>query len=282
MENSWQLLRVESSWAQGQWDLIMKQLFGNDKFNVIVYGTFGLFFGLYWIAGSLFTFVDLTGRPKFMARYKIQENVKNYPLSRADFLDLMKVVLINQSLVFVGLLVAFKFDQWRPIISIGDLPSMSTAIGHLVFSVVVIEVLFYYFHRMLHYPPIYKRIHKKHHTWVSPVAIAAIYCHPFEQILSNIIPTMAGPFFLGSHILLLWAWIGISVLTTLITHSGYHLPFLVSAELHDFHHLKFNYNFGVIGLLDKLHGTDVLFRKSKESIRHRTLLTLRSAKELFP
>ena len=43
-------------------------------------------------------------------------------------------------------------------------------------------------------------------------------------------------------------------------HSGYHLPLLFSPEFHDYHHLKFNQCFGVIGLLDFLHGTDIKFR----------------------
>jgi len=73
------LVTMEGSWAQAQWDSVL-HFFGNDKFNVVVLGTFLLFIGLYWGAGAFFCYVDLTGRPKFMSRYKIQENVKTYPV----------------------------------------------------------------------------------------------------------------------------------------------------------------------------------------------------------
>ncbi|CAI8001216.1 Fatty acid hydroxylase domain-containing protein 2 [Geodia barretti] len=44
----------------------------------------------------------------------------------------------------------------------------------------------------------------------------------------------------------------------------------------------FNQNYGTFGLLDRLHGTDKLFRQSKEFERHRILLGLTSASQLVP
>ena len=46
--------------------------------------------------------------------------------------------------------------------------------------------------------------------------------------------------------------------------------------------LRFNQNFGVLGILDRLHGTDEVFRNSKDYERHIVLTNLMSAKELFP
>ena len=45
---------------------------------------------------------------------------------------------------------------------------------------------------------------------------------------------------------------------------------------------RFNQNFGVMGVLDRLHGTDEQFRRSKNYERHVVLLGLDSAKELYP
>ena len=72
------------------------------------------------------------------------------------------------------------------------------------------------------------------------------------------------------------------IINTLIGHSGYHLPFLPSSEAHDFHHLRFNVNYGTLGILDYLHGTDVQFRNNKAYDRHVTLTSSKSARELFP
>ena len=47
---------------------------------------------------------------------------------------------------------------------------------------------FRYYYRLLHHPRFYKRIHKLHHKWISPVSICAVDCHPFEYFLSNMLP----------------------------------------------------------------------------------------------
>ena len=39
--------------------------------------------------------------------------------------------------------------------------------------------------------------------------------------------------------------------------------FLPSSEFHDFHHLKFNVNYGVLGFLDWFHCTDGMFYEDK-------------------
>ena len=46
------------------------------------------------------------------------------------------------------------------------------------------------------------------------------------------------------HLATAWFWFSIAILQTTISHSGYHFPLLPSPEAHDFHHLKFNQNFG--------------------------------------
>jgi methylsterol monooxygenase len=55
---------------------------------------------------------------------------------------------------------------------------------------------------------------------------------------------------------------------TINSHCGYHFPFFPSPEFHDYHHLKFNTNYGVVGILDSLHGTDSMFIGSEQEKRN--------------
>jgi len=64
---------------------------------------------------------------------------------------------------------------------------------------------------------------------------------------------------LRSHLLTLWIILTIGLLTTTYDHSDYRFPWLAwygeHPQFHDFHHESFVHNFGVLGLLDRLHGT---------------------------
>jgi methylsterol monooxygenase len=86
----------------------------------------------------------------------------------------------------------------------------------------------------------------------------------------------------GSHIATMYLWTTLAILNTLNAHSGYHFPFFPSPESHDYHHLKFNQCFGVLGILDYLHGTDIQFRESKAYQRHVLSVSTTPLRETFP
>ena len=54
--------------------------FGHDEFKIKVWGTVIVSLIAYWSLGTLFTILDVTGRPKFILAYKVQENFKSYPV----------------------------------------------------------------------------------------------------------------------------------------------------------------------------------------------------------
>lgn len=60
---------------------------------------------------------------------------------------------------------------------------------------------------------------------------------------------------LHCHVVSFWVFLAVELLETTTVHSGY--DFLSGiAKKHDAHHEKFLINFGSIGLLDWVHGTD--------------------------
>jgi sterol desaturase/sphingolipid hydroxylase (fatty acid hydroxylase superfamily) len=204
----------------------------------------------------------------------------------------MSQISFNQ--LFVGLpfsfftyqlyLIKFNWDEAAlEAATTQTLPSFTRLVMEVAIFVVFEELMFFYSHLALHKSRyLYSKIHKKHHEWQATVAYAAIYAHPIEHIMSNIGPPAIGPLICGSHVATTWLWYALVVVTTLNSHSGYHLPLMPSPEAHDFHHLRYNQCFGTLGLLDYLHGTDDLFRSNKAYQRHITLTSLKSAREKFP
>lgn len=122
----------------------------------------------------------------------------------------------------------------------------------LLVCAVYIDVHFYWTHRWLHAPYMYKQVHKLHHRFKAPQAIAAVYAHPFEFIFGNMAGIALGPMFTNAHPYTCWLWYAICLVSTCGSHSGY--QFLQSTK-HDDHHKFFNWNFGVGPLCDNLFGS---------------------------
>lgn len=266
---------------QSFWDIFLAR-FGDDEYVLYIYGTNILAFSLYWVVGSLFTLLDVTNRPSWLRKYKVQPG-ENEPVKFRRLASAIGQVVFNQ--IFVAFPVSFLcfwIMKSRGLPSVHTLPTFSRVLLELGVFIVIEEIGFYYSHRLVHHRKIYKHIHKKHHEWIAPIAVVAIYCHPFEHLLSNMLPLVLGPTIMGSHVATTWLWYGLAIFNTLNTHSGYHFPFFPSPEGHDFHHLKFNECYGVLGILDYLHGTDKLFRSSAEYRRHIVSFKMDSLRDLFP
>eukprot|EP00300_Choanocystis_sp_HF-7_P006034 c14439_g1_i2.p1 GENE.c14439_g1_i2~~c14439_g1_i2.p1 ORF type:complete len:212 (+),score=28.33 c14439_g1_i2:181-816(+) len=118
---------------------------------------------------------------------------------------------------------------------------------------VIEDTTFYWCHRGLHASPfLYKTIHKIHHQCQIPVGVCSENTHPIEFVFSNILPLMAGPLLLRSHLCTTWLWIVWRIGATVDDHCGYDfpwsfyrvVPFSGSATFHDLHHSVNTGNYG--------------------------------------
>ena len=132
------------------------------------------------------------------------------------------------------------------------------------------DFTFYWSHRMLHTPFMYKHVHKWHHKFTTTVGLAAEYAHPIEFMLGNMMPTAMGPTILGPnmHLVSLIAWYIVRVGESLDGHCGYDfsfspyrlIPFSGSAAYHDFHHSANVGNYGSFFCIwDTVFGTNKPF-----------------------
>jgi len=134
----------------------------------------------------------------------------------------------------------------------------------------VLEDLYHFVaHQMLHWPLLYKHIHKLHHKHSAPFGLAAEFAHPAEVAILAI-GTIGAPLLYcylrpDLHLMTVQIWIVLRLFQAIDAHSGYDLPwslrhfipFWSGAEHHDFHHMAFTNNFSTsFRWWDRIFGTD--------------------------
>ncbi len=128
------------------------------------------------------------------------------------------------------------------------------------------DTYFYWMHRLLHHPRLYRRVHVVHHKSVNPSPWAAYAFHPVEALLEGgIIPLML--FLVPVHPISFFAIITLMLWFNVYGHLGYELfslgtythplgRWLNSSVHHNLHHEKFKGNYGLyFSIWDRLCGT---------------------------
>src|SRR5699024_864971 len=118
----------------------------------------------------------------------------------------------------------YLLTRLRPLGSSCRVPPLGTIFYHLLVFALIQEASFYYLHRALHHGKLYRHVHKINHFWQAPIAISALYCHPAEHFLANLVPVLLGPLVMASHRATIALWLLIVHFVTLNDHSGYHFP----------------------------------------------------------
>ena len=130
-------------------------------------------------------------------------------------------------------------------------------------ALIMIEVWFYYSHRLMHHRWFYIW-HSDHHAFIEPYALAGLYCSCFEMVFVNqltaVIPFQLLGFSLietiiGSILIALNILKGHAVLHKRDDVPSYLPYFIAQSWDHDTHHQLMTYNYGILYLLDQVHGT---------------------------
>ena len=153
-------------------------------------------------------------------------------------------------------------------------PSILTMAWQIGLFFVFEDTFHYWAHRALHWGPLYKHIHKKHHEFSAPFGLAAEYAHPLEVFILGS-GTIGGPFLLCAltknlHILTVYVWIVMRLFQAIDAHSGYDfpismhnwMPFWAGADHHDHHHMAFVGCYSTsFRWWDHLMGTDLSYKR---------------------
>jgi Delta7-sterol 5-desaturase len=129
------------------------------------------------------------------------------------------------------------------------------------------ETYYYWLHRWMHQPGVYKWVHKSHHDSVTTSAWTSFSFHPTESILQAVIlPLLL--FFIPVHYAALGLILLIMTTTSVINHlnteiypNGFYQNWFgkwwIGATHHSLHHSQFRYNYGLyFTFWDKLMHTE--------------------------
>jgi len=256
---------MSSSFFQPVWDRLLQEWVYSER-ALFIAGTWLILEATFW---GFNLFYYLCYRYGWLSQYKILPG--KYP-DRSLVLDCLRQLSFNHFIIR-PISLYFLYDLF---IRVGmkvdaPLPPLHVALGEMLAFILIADTGFYWSHRLLHHGAIYKYVHKQHHQFKVSIGLAAEYAHPIEQIISNQLPTIAGPLLLGSHMAVLWLWLWLRVIETVDAHSGFDFPFTArkllpgivdGSERHDFHHSHNVGNYGAfLTLWDRLMGTDKAYHE---------------------
>ena len=149
---------------------------------------------------------------------------------------------------------------------VGDYPLWWLPVSVLVY-LVAHDSWFYWTHRWMHRPRLYKIAHAVHHASRPPTAWAAMSFHPLEAVTGAVvIPLLV--FAVPIHIGALGVVLAVMTLMGVTNHMGWemfpqrlvHGPagrWLITASHHELHHQKYRCNYGLyFRFWDRICGTD--------------------------
>ncbi len=125
----------------------------------------------------------------------------------------------------------------------------------LIISMLIHETYYYWLHRWMHKPKVFKVLHKVHHDSTTTSAWTAFSFHPLEGLLQAIILPLT-IIFLPMHLYVLIFQLTLMTFSSVINHleietypANFHKhiigKWLIGATHHSLHHKQFKYNFGL-------------------------------------
>jgi Delta7-sterol 5-desaturase len=144
-----------------------------------------------------------------------------------------------------------------------------------LFALAVHDTYFYWTHRWMHRPGIFRAVHRYHHLSRSPTPWAAFSFHPWESVVQGGIHVLL-PFLLPLHATVLGAFVIWATFYSAFIHCGHDVFFsrrgrgrlLNTTNDHDAHHGGAHGNFGLyFSFWDRVMGTRVQLSRLRDEVR---------------
>lgn len=212
----------------------------------------------YVFASGLFTLATLSARPGLYRGLGPQ-------IWREIRWSMLSALIYGVPAGFV--IWGWQHHGWTQITAQWSLHQLWYAPLSVLLYLFVQDTWFYWTHRAMHQPRLFRLAHRVHHQSRPPTAWTAMSFHPIEALSGAIVvPLLA--FVLPIHIAMLALVLTIATVLGVTNHMGWeifprrivHSPFgnwVITASHHERHHEEYRCNFGLyFRFWDRLCGTD--------------------------
>jgi lathosterol oxidase len=237
-------------------------IFYYAKVYVVLFSLILAFF--YAIPTSLFYWFFFIRKSPRIESLRIQRRLPTAKSIRREIKSSVKSMLMF-SLFALGM-----YEAWRLGYTKVYMDPLEYSAGYLVLSffglLVFHDTYYYWFHRFMHWRPVYKHMHHLHHLSITPSPFAIYAFQPLEVLVQfGLYPVLL--FVVPLHPMVLGVYFFYNILVNTGGHVGHEfLPKWMNHHWffkwnntvthHDLHHTAFHYNYGLyFNVWDRLMGT---------------------------
>ena len=222
-------------------------------FLVAVVVVFAVVIGRYLLIAGVFYGVFYIWRPHRWKQRKINEKLYKKDQFRKE-VKWSTVTAVIFAISGAGSLLLWQNGYTRIYTDVNEFPLWWLPLS-LVISMVLHETYYYWLHRWMHHPKIFRVVHKVHHDSNITSPWTAFSFHPIEGIFQALfLPLLL--LILPMHLYVLLLQLTLMTFSSVINHldievypKNFHKHFfgrwLIGATHHSLHHKQFRYNYGL-------------------------------------
>ena len=224
--------------------------------NYLYWSSLGLFLIIFVryliVSGVYHQFFHHWLKKTYRNRFLNTSTLKTKQLKKEIYQSAISAVIFT--VLGMGMIILWQRGHTAIYTSLDAYPVWYTVLSVLL--VLIIQDTFYYWiHRWMHLPRVYRWIHKEHHMSLRTSAFTAFSFHPLESLLQAVVlPLLV--VWLPLHIGVILLILTVMTFSATINHGGVEIysakwarswvtKWLIGAAHHDDHHKKFHYNYGL-------------------------------------
>lgn len=202
----------------------------------------------------------------FRKRFLIKRIQATFPRTADYRRDLLYSLL---TVFFFTIIALLTFFVLKPYTLLYDSLGVKT-VWYWLLTVIpmffIHDFYFYWAHRLMHHPKLFKAVHKVHHLSTNPSPWTAYAFHPLEAFIEAAI-ILIFAFTVPTHAFIIMLFMIFQIIYNVYGHLGYELfpkgfhktvigRYVNTSVAHNQHHARFHGNYGLYTLIwDRLFGT---------------------------